>query len=175
LYGFALDRNPFNAVDVKFRVRDADDPLAAAKRAFAEACGLAAEAAFPLYADRFADEMLQFLRMLCVTPDDLAAARVATLDDLDFSRRVSWDNEIRVLETVADACDAALADYPAADGAPAAGAPTSPAAGEPLLGLRNLRMANRLIATEKRILTLTIQAANRKIAELERAAAPLAA
>ena len=67
LYGFALDRNPFNSVDLAVGA-SSDDDLFDSKRAFARAAGRdVSGAAFPLYADRFPDELVQFLRMACAT------------------------------------------------------------------------------------------------------------
>ena len=64
LYGFALDRNPFNSVDLVVGANADQDPLFDQKRAFAASAGRdVARAAFPLYADRYPDELVQFLRM----------------------------------------------------------------------------------------------------------------
>ena len=58
-YGFALDRNPFNSVALSVGVSP-DDPLYTAKAEFAALAGRTAEAtAFPLFLDRFPDELFQ--------------------------------------------------------------------------------------------------------------------
>ena len=58
-YGFALDRNPFNSVALSVGV-SRDDPLYEVKAEFAALAGRTAEAtAFPLFLDRFPDELFQ--------------------------------------------------------------------------------------------------------------------
>jgi histone-lysine N-methyltransferase SETD3 len=154
LYGFALDRNPFNSVDLAVGASK-DDALYAAKERFARGAGRdVSSAAFPLYADRFPDELVQFLRMACATEDHLGAR---PLDDPDnYVDILSLDNELAVLDTIRDACDAAVAAYPAKSGDDVPDAFLS----------RNQRMAKRLVNTEKRILLKTIAAVERKSNEL---------
>lgn len=160
LYGFALDRNPFNSVAVRLGPSPAD-PLYEAKLRFAQQNGRALEGteAFPLYADRFADEMLQFLRMICLSPADLGNN---DLTDLDYSTFVSTENEIAVLDTIKAACDDALQTYDAAD---------NRLADVPKAFLtRKQRMAARLVASENAILKKTVDAIARKTADLLAAA-----
>ena len=154
LYGFALDRNPFNSVDLAVGASK-DDALYDAKERFARGAGRdVSSAAFPLYADRFPDELVQFLRMACATEDHLGAR---PLDDPDnYVDILSLDNELAVLDTIRDACDAAVAAYPAKSGDDVPDAFLS----------RNQRMAKRLVNTEKRILLKTIAAVERKSNEL---------
>ena len=154
LYGFALDRNPFNSVDLAVGASK-DDALYAAKERFARGAGRdVSSAALPLYADRFPDELVQFLRMACATEDHLGAR---PLDDPDnYVDILSLDNELAVLDTIRDACDAAVAAYPAKSGDDVPDAFLS----------RNQRMAKRLVNTEKRILLKTIAAVERKSNEL---------
>ncbi|KAJ8598922.1 hypothetical protein CTAYLR_009849 [Chrysophaeum taylorii] len=157
LYGFALDRNPFNSVAVQFGAAT-DDPLYDEKLAFAISAGRSPNETFPIYADRFADEMLQYLRMSCVTPSQLKGRHVR---DLDYSTIVSVDNELAVLDTLAQACEAAIERYP----------PPPPPVPNPrdrnIFLTRKQRMAQRLVASERRILQRTIDAAIRKSNELE--------
>ncbi len=156
LYGFALDRNPFNSVDLAVGA-SSDDDLFDSKRAFARAAGRdVSGAAFPLYADRFPDELVQFLRMACATRDHLGNR---PLDDPDnYVDILSLDNELAVLETIKDACANALDAYPKrGDGE----------TDVPVAFLsRNQRMARRLVQTEQRILLKTIAAVERKTGEL---------
>eukprot|EP00635_Sarcinochrysidales_sp_CCMP3193_P002732 CAMPEP_0118908752 /NCGR_PEP_ID=MMETSP1166-20130328/11617_1 /TAXON_ID=1104430 /ORGANISM="Chrysoreinhardia sp, Strain CCMP3193" /LENGTH=509 /DNA_ID=CAMNT_0006848151 /DNA_START=173 /DNA_END=1702 /DNA_ORIENTATION=+ len=160
LYGFALERNPFNSVNVRFRALPANDPLYDDKKRFVESFGSRIQSAFPLYADRFADEMLQYLRLLVLTENQLRRAGASTLDDLDFSTIVSDDNEHDVLDAIKLACQDALTRYPSSSSTEQ----SLPAAFQ----TRNLRMATRLVATEKRILEQTIRAATKKQADLRR-------
>lgn len=80
LYGFALERNPFNSVDVTISLRDSrskdgidilsSDPLAEEKRAFLKAVGRSNTVDFPCYADRYPTEMIEYLRLMMMTPED---------------------------------------------------------------------------------------------------------
>lgn len=80
LYGFALDRNPFNSVDIGVAIADDDDAqldepdrrLQEAKRKFLDRRGRDEEAAFPVYADRYPEEMLEYLRLLALSHEDLS-------------------------------------------------------------------------------------------------------
>jgi len=82
LYGFALERNPFNSVDVTISLRDSQskdgtadttsstDPLSDEKRAFLKAAGRSNTVDFPCYADRYPTEMIEYLRLMMMTPED---------------------------------------------------------------------------------------------------------
>jgi len=83
LYGFALDRNPYNSVDIALGLIDeqvSDETeldevelkLLKAKRKFLDLRGRRDEAAFPLYADRYPEELLEYLRLLNISGDDFA-------------------------------------------------------------------------------------------------------
>jgi len=156
LYGFALDRNPFNSVDLVVGANADADPLFAQKQAFAAAVGRdAARAAFPLYADRYPDELVQFLRMACATQQHLGNLELAAPES--YVDIVSLDNELAVLETIREAATGALAAYPPFGDIPAA------------FLSRNQRMARRLVQTEQRILQKTVAATERKTRELQAA------
>lgn len=84
LYGFAVERNPFNSVDVTVSIAprtesfvkeivDQDvavDPLADQKIEFLKSAGRDNTVDFPCYADRYPVEMLQYLRLMQMTPED---------------------------------------------------------------------------------------------------------
>jgi hypothetical protein len=157
LYGFALDRNPFNSVDLVVGANADQDPLFDQKRAFAAAAGRDVQrAAFPLYADRYPDELVQFLRMACATMEHLGTLPLNAPET--YVDIVSLDNELAVLETIREAATAALNAYPPSkDDIPAA------------FLSRNQRMARRLVQTEQRILQKTVAATERKARELQNA------
>jgi len=89
LYGFAVERNPFNSVDVNValsqkeksfvkEIAEADilpDPIASEKADFLENAGRKESIEFPIYADRFPIEMLQYLRLMHMTPEDTRYGR----------------------------------------------------------------------------------------------------
>ena len=81
LYGFALERNPFNSVDVTVSIAPRTveasrelgvepDVLADEKLAFLKRVGRDNTVDFPCYADRYPIEMLEFLRLMVMTPED---------------------------------------------------------------------------------------------------------
>jgi hypothetical protein len=123
LYGFAVERNPYNSVDVtvaiaprtKSFVKELNDdnipvdPLAEEKIAFLESVGRESLVDFPCYADRYPVEMLQFLRLMQMTPDD---TRGKALKEFDYTRTVSAANEAAVLTSVVEAVRRQLNKYP---------------------------------------------------------------
>lgn len=131
LYGFALERNPYNSVDVTVSIapltkaraqalaaesatNDDDntpmaDPLAEEKLDFLERVNRANTVDFPCYADRYPIEMLEYLRLMQMTPED---TRGRPLRDFDFSRTISAANEAAVLTSIIDAIKRQLRKYP---------------------------------------------------------------
>eukprot|EP00977_Amphora_coffeiformis_P009644 scaffold2219_cov177-Amphora_coffeaeformis.AAC.20 len=114
LYGFAVERNPYNSVDVTVSIspRTASfvkelnddsipvDPLADEKAEFVESAGRDNTVDFPCYADRYPVEMLEYLRLMQMTPED---TRGKPLSEFDYSRTISPANEAAVLTSVIDA------------------------------------------------------------------------
>jgi len=116
LYGFALERNPYNSVDVTVSIgppktwrrnknasdnttatdttNDILDPLAEEKSAFLDGVGRKNTVDFPCYADRYPTEMLEYLRLMMMTPED---TRGRNLSDFDYTRTISAANEASVL------------------------------------------------------------------------------
>ncbi|CAM9583301.1 unnamed protein product, partial [Ectocarpus fasciculatus] len=108
LYGFSLDRNPYNSVDVTISL-DESDGLYERKKAFLSEAGLPPTKAFPLYNDRYPDELLQYLRLIQLNADQL---RGRTLEDLSFEKKQTDVNELMVLDSLVEACKATIAGYP---------------------------------------------------------------
>lgn len=124
LYGFAVERNPFNSVDVTVGIaprtesfvkeiaEDDDipaDPLADQKVKFLERVGADKMVDFPCYADRYPIEMFEYLRMMQMTPED---ARGRPLSEFDYTRTISPANEAAVLSSVIEAVYRQLNKYP---------------------------------------------------------------
>lgn len=162
LYGFCLDRNPFNSVEVTVTL-DTTDPLYPQKKAFLAGAGRPEAMAFPLYNDRYPDEVLQYLRLACLEPRDAKK----TLDDIEFSEVISNTNELQVLQSIQDACTAALTKYPTTEEQD-----TAMMSDRALLNTltKNQRMAVKHRRQEKRILKRTIAAVSK---EKDRIAMPL--
>ena len=125
LYGFALERNPYNSVDVTVSIapralktkvpggsedqKEQEDPLVEEKVRFLARSGRDSTVDFPCYADRYPVEMLEYLRLMQMTPED-AAGR--PLSDFDYSRTISAGNEAAVLSSVVAAVKLQLTRYP---------------------------------------------------------------
>lgn len=124
LYGFALERNPYNSVDVTVSIAAPPfaqtatsedgtnvvaDPLAEEKRNFLKASGRSNTVDFPCYADRYPTEMLQYLRLMMMTEED---TRGKDLSEFDYSKTISAANEAAVLYSVIDAVKKQLNLYP---------------------------------------------------------------
>mmetsp|Transcript_34095 Transcript_34095/g.40800 ORF Transcript_34095/g.40800 Transcript_34095/m.40800 type:complete len:257 (+) Transcript_34095:1-771(+) len=139
LYGFALERNPYNSVDVTVSIApqtettiqkrltaekarrveeglDPDDlpviepdPLAEEKIAFLSAVGRSNTVDFPCYADRYPTELLEYLRLMMMTPSD---TRDLPLTAFDYTRTISAANEAAVLYSIVDAIQLQLKLYP---------------------------------------------------------------
>lgn len=171
LYGFAVERNPYNSVDVTVSIAPrtesfvqelnnenvAIDPLADEKVAFLELVGRESIVDFPCYADRYPTEMLEFLRLMQMTPDD---TRGKPLKDFDYSRTVSAANEAAVLNSVIDAVRRQLSKYPNTEEEDAALIKDK---GMFRLLSYNQRMAIRHRRNEKRLLKRTIAALENQI------------
>jgi histone-lysine N-methyltransferase SETD3 len=171
LYGFAVERNPFNSVDVTVSIapRTASfvkeikddsipiDPLAEEKLAFLEAVGSDRSVDFPCYADRYPIEMLEYLRLMQMTPED---KRGTPLSEFDYTRTISAANEGAVLRSVIHAVKRQLSKYPQTEEQDAALIKD-----KSLFRLLsyNQRMAVRHRRNEKRLLKRTIAALEKQV------------
>ena len=171
LYGFAVERNPFNSVDVTVSINPRTssfikelnddsvevDPLAEEKIEFLRLVGRENTVDFPCYADRYPVEMLEYLRLMQMTVED---TRGKPLADFDYSRTISSANEAAVLTSVVDAVQRQLSKYPQTEEEDAALIKD-----KSLFKLLsyNQRMAVRHRRNEKRLLKRTIAALERQI------------
>lgn len=83
LYGFCLERNAGDFIQVPMAHLLEGDPLAEAKKRWLEQHKIPYERHFPLFRDRFVNEMMQYLRLLVVKPEDLGLPENAPADLLD--------------------------------------------------------------------------------------------
>lgn len=177
LYGFAVERNPFNSVDVTVSINPRtsaflyagkdnnksnddsaeDDPLAEEKAAFVKSMGRSNTVDFPCYADRYPVEMLEYLRLMQMTLED---TRGRPLSDFDYSRTISTSNEAAVLTSVIVAVERQLSKYPQTEDDDAALIKD-----KPLFRLLTYqqRMSVRHRRNEKRLLKRTIAALERQL------------
>lgn len=186
LYGFALERNPFNSVDVTVSIGPqmkksttttssnteesgeeenvstskqevAQDVLAEEKMEFLSRAGRSSLVDFPCYADRYPTEMLEYLRLMMMTPED---TRGKPLRDFDYTRTVSAANEASVLYSVVEAIRGQLERYPNTEEEDATIIKDK---GLFRLLSYNQRMAVRHRRNEKRLLKRTIAALEKQI------------
>lgn len=71
LYGFSMERNTQDFVTFSTGQLLEDSPFAEVKKRILEELEVPKEGVFPLYRDRFTGEMMMFLRLAVVQPDDL--------------------------------------------------------------------------------------------------------
>ena len=171
LYGFAVERNPFNSVDITVAIAPRTesfvkelnddsipvDPLAEEKLEFLESVGRESMVDFPCYADRYPVELLEFLRLMQMTPEDTGGK---PLKDFDYSRTISAANEASVLKSVIAAVKRQLNKYPNTEEEDAA--LIKDKVTFRLLSY-NQRMAIRHRRNEKRLLKRTIAALENQI------------
>ncbi|KAL7484768.1 hypothetical protein ACHAW6_010392 [Cyclotella cf. meneghiniana] len=169
LYGFALERNPYNSVDVTVSIapRTAklaaanegieEDPLAQEKIDFLKSVGRDQTVDFPCYADRYPVEMLEYLRLMMMTPED---TRGKALSEFDYSRTISPANEAAVLQSVVEAVNYQLNLFPQSEEDDA-----NIIKDKTLFRLLsyNQRMAVRHRRNEKRLLKRTLAALEKQI------------
>lgn len=169
LYGFALERNPYNSVDVTVSIspRTAavaaandgidEDPLAQEKLDFLKTVGRDMSVDFPCYADRYPVEMLEYLRLMMMTSED---TRGKPLDEFDYSRTISSANEAAVLQSVVAAVKYQLGLFPQTEEDDAMIIKDK---GMFRLFSFNQRMAVRHRRNEKRLLKRTLAALEKQI------------
>jgi len=171
LYGFAVERNPYNSVDVTVAIAPLTesfvkelndenipiDPLAEEKAEFLESVGRESLVDFPCYADRYPVELLEFLRLMQMTPED---TRGRPLKEFDYARTISMANEAAVLSSVIEAVTRQLEKYPNAEEDDAILIKDK---GMFRMLSYNQRMAIRHRRNEKRLLKRTIAALENQI------------
>lgn len=160
LYGFALERNPFNSVEISVGLSK-EDPMYEQKKGYLNRSGRGlASVRFPLQGNRYPSELVDFLRLLLVEPEDLGMQPLA---QTDFNEPISPSLERRVLQTMESICESYLEQYA-----------TTLEQDEALINdkgmfatlSRQARMAIKLRASEKKILGATIAAAKEELLKL---------
>lgn len=166
-----MERNPFNSVDITVAIAPRTesfvkelndesipvDPLAEEKLEFLRSVGRDSMVDFPCYADRYPVELLEFLRLMQMTPED---TRGKPLSEFDYSRTISAGNEAAVLTSVIEAVKRQLSKYPNTEEEDAALIKDK---GTFRLLSYNQRMAIRHRRNEKRLLKRTIAALENQI------------
>jgi len=175
LYGFALDRNPFNSVEISLGLKrdELDDPdgslyreklavLVESGRSNEQGQGLT----FPLYNDRYPNELLECLRLLCLRTEDVTRSRTkerVPLPSIRLTTPVNDVNEALVFEAIIESCEVALVRYPTSeDDDTALVADRFMFSALPVTS----RNAIRLRRSEKRLLKRTIASAERRLIEI---------
>tara|TARA_B100000524_G_C23471689_1_gene306361 strand:- start:73 stop:579 length:507 start_codon:yes stop_codon:yes gene_type:complete len=147
LYGFVIDRNLFDEVEISVGL-SVEDPRYANKLEFLRRQGVKEKMTFPLLIDRYSSELMQYLRLCCLSKEEGA------LETLSYNERISAENERAAFEALMSGCESALDLYPETeeqdtklmeDGRMFTALP------------RRARMAVKLRRNEKRILQRTIR------------------
>jgi len=157
LYGFVVDRNVFDEVEIEVGLME-DDPRYEEKASFLKMQGLPTKKTFPLVIDRFTEELIQFMRVIHVGQDVRRE-----LDEFRYNELISIENEMSVFLALKKQCIEVLVSYPETleedqqliDSARMFAALP-----------RNARMAIKLRRNEKRILQRTIQVCDTRMEAL---------
>lgn len=80
-YGFSLERNARDFMEINVEGMLDDDPLGEAKTRFLQSKGFLKKA-YPLYRDRYTGEMMAFLRLLHVKQEDLRLPEEPTMNEI---------------------------------------------------------------------------------------------
>ena len=157
LYGFVVDRNLFDEVELTVSV-DPTDKRYDEKVEFLKRQRLQPSMAFPLLIDRYSSELLQYLRLCCLLPSD------GPLETYEYGEPISSSNERAAQAALRDGCERALALYPETEAEDAALMEN----GRLFASLsRNQRMTIKLRRNEKRILLRTIRTCETALEALE--------
>ena len=114
--------------------------------------------AFPLLIDRYSSELMQFIRLACVTPT------MGPLTDYRYNEMISPANERAALQVLREGCQSALNRYPETEEEDMA---MMENARMFTVLPRNARMAVKLRRNEKRILLRTIRVCEQELAEFD--------
>lgn len=171
LYGFCLERNSQDFVQVSISHLLDENDYADAKRRYI-AKNKMQTANFPLYRERFTEDMMKFLRLLVVDKDFLQLEDTATPEEVDAAfaqlelrKPLGEIQEFRALSVLKDICQELLSGYE-----------TSVEQDEPIIEDRVMfemlpktnRMAFRVKYHEKLILRTTLNTLERLINNLGR-------
>merc|ERR1712146_74044 len=123
------DRNPFNSVELTVNWVDdfqevsgsetdengskKEKELYELKRKYLKAMGTKEQEEFPLFNDRYPNELFEFLRIVYLDYKDWQEACFgAPIEQLDFTEPISAKNEFKVLTAIESGCIQALDNYP---------------------------------------------------------------
>jgi [ribulose-bisphosphate carboxylase]-lysine N-methyltransferase len=155
LYGFVVDRNLYDEVQLRVALAP-DDARFEEKAAFLTRQRLKPAMTFPLLIDRYSNELIQFLRLACLTES-------GSLDSFAYNEPISVANERAALTALRDGCENALRRYAETEQEDAALMDN----GRLFTMLsRNQRMAVKLRRNEKRILLRTIRVCETQLQDL---------
>ena len=144
---------------------------------------------FPLLIDRMSSELIEYLRLCCLTPADIGGRQ---LSEFEYNAPISVANEVAALSALIEGCEVALRGYPRArappppNALPATPAPPAPTSHVPpatwqteaedaalmenskmFAALPRLaRMSVKLVRNEKRILLRSISVCETQIREM---------
>merc|ERR1719362_36663 len=118
LYGFCLERNAGDFIEVPMAHLLDGDPLIEAKKRWLDFRRIEYKGAFPLYRDRFVSEMMQFLRLLVIQPEDIGLPANApdlvldkALSQINFKTADTEVSERRAMLILRGICDDLISAY----------------------------------------------------------------
>lgn len=110
LYGFILERNPFDSIELRIAVSKSD-PRFTEKQKFMFDCDKATEITFPIFYYKYPKELYEFLRFCALNVIDLENCGNADFSDFDFLDETNINLEKVVRKIILFACEKNLKNY----------------------------------------------------------------
>jgi hypothetical protein len=150
IYGFVTDRNQYDEVELTAGL-SLQDPRYEEKKAYLKAQNIPSAKKFPLLIDRYSFELLQYLRIVVLSPN------MGPLDSYVYNEQISVENERAAIVLLRQSCVELLEAYPESEEEDAMLMQNAKLFAT--LSFRQ-RQAIKLRRSEKRILLQTISTAN---------------
>ena len=107
LYGFLLERNPYDSIELRISVSQ-NDPLFEEKKKFMEDCDKTTSITFPLFYYKYPRELYEFLRFCALNSTDL---RNKKMSDFDFNEETNLALEKSIRRLILFSCEKLLKNY----------------------------------------------------------------
>mmetsp|Transcript_36901 Transcript_36901/g.71994 ORF Transcript_36901/g.71994 Transcript_36901/m.71994 type:complete len:178 (+) Transcript_36901:881-1414(+) len=107
LYGFILERNPFDSIELRISLSDKDFFFQEKKRFMIE-CEKTTEITFPIFYYKYPKELYEFLRFCITNVSDLGSSE---LSDFNFNDENNYEIEKIIRKLVLFSCEKSLKNY----------------------------------------------------------------
>ena len=114
LLAFVLNAPYLDQVELSVALQP-DDANFDAKQNYLRSVGLDSRMSFPLLIDRMSSELIEYLRLCCLTPADIGGRQ---LSEFEYNAPISVANEVAALSALIEGCEVALRGYPRARAPP---------------------------------------------------------